>query len=437
PTVRAENPHQASGLSSPKTVNLTVKAIMLVIATLILFVGTWSTHAGYQQTEQAGPIPRRDGHLIMISIDGMPPDYYTNPAAIGLKVPTLTSMKLNGAYADGVEGVYPAVTYPAHTTLVTGVLPATHGIVQNRIFEPPTEPQTRSWYWFASGLKVETLWMAAKKAGLSVGTVGWPVTAGADVDYNFPEVWDPPEQPLTPKRALQYWTPGLVDKVVSSMGTSRGDQFPTSVAEYIIKNYKPNLLLLHLIELDDTHHHAGPRSQKAIEVMEREDGYISRIIQATRDAGIFDSTTVFVVSDHGFASVSKKFEPNVVLARAGLINLDSSGKAISWKAAAWDADGSCAIVLHDPDDRATAKQVTEIFSKIASRDNSPIGQVLERRQLDRLGAIPQASIMLEASTGFYFGGDLTGPETRDSGKEYLGTHCYLPSKLEMCSSLVI
>src|SRR5262249_61682570 len=74
---------------------------------------------------------------------------------------------------------------------------------------------------------------------------------------------------------------------------------------------------------------------------------------------------------------------------------------------------------------------------IASRDSSPIGQVLERKQLDRLGAIPQASIMLEASTGFYFGDDWTGPETRDADKDYHGTHGYLPSKLEMRSSLVV
>src|SRR5262245_36038365 len=232
--VKIENLRHPVGSSSRQAGPSTMKPGLVVTATLILFAGFWATRARSQQPEQAGPNPRRDAHLIMISIDGMPPDYYTNPAAIGLKVPTLTSMKLDGAFADGVEGVYPAVTYPAHTTLVTGVLPAIHGIVQNRIFEPPTGPQTRSWYWFASALKAETLWMAAKKAGLSVGAVGWPVTAGADVDYNFPEIWDPAEQPITPRRALQYSTPGLVDKVVSSMGTSRGDQFRTNVAEYII-----------------------------------------------------------------------------------------------------------------------------------------------------------------------------------------------------------
>jgi predicted AlkP superfamily pyrophosphatase or phosphodiesterase len=373
----------------------------------------------------------------MISIDGMPPDYYTNPAALGLRVPALTSMKLGGAYADGVEGVYPSVTYPSHTTLVTGVLPATHGIVQNRIFEPPTEPQTKSWYWFSSAIKVQTLWTVARQAGLSVGAVGWPVTAGADIDYNFPEIWDPAEQPATPKKAIEYSTPGLVQKVVSSMGEARGDEFRTNVAEYIIKNYKPNLLLLHLIELDDDHHHAGPRSPNALETMEREDSYVGRILQAARDSGIFDNTTIFLVSDHGFASVKKKFEPNVVLARAGLINVDPRGKVVSWKAAAWDADGSCAIVLHDPDDKATANQVTEIFSKIKARGNGPISEVMGRKELDRMGAIPQASIMLEASSGYFFDDALTGPEVKDSDKDYRGTHGYLPSKLEMRSSLII
>ena len=64
----------------------------------------------------------------MISIDGLLPDYYISPQNLGLRVPTLTMMKEKGAYAEGVEGVYPTVTYPAHTTLITGARPAIHGI---------------------------------------------------------------------------------------------------------------------------------------------------------------------------------------------------------------------------------------------------------------------------------------------------------------------
>ena len=93
---------------------------------------------------------------------------------LGLSVPTLTEMKLNGAYAEGVEGIYPTVTYPAHTTLITGVRPALHGIYQNRIFEAPTDEQTGEWYWFSKDLKTETLWSMAKRAELVTANVGWP-----------------------------------------------------------------------------------------------------------------------------------------------------------------------------------------------------------------------------------------------------------------------
>src|SRR5262245_11629034 len=69
------------------------------------------------QTAQ-GAQPRRDAHVVMISIDGLVPDYYLEPARLGLKVPNLLRMKLGGAYAEGVEGIFPTVTYPAHTTMI-------------------------------------------------------------------------------------------------------------------------------------------------------------------------------------------------------------------------------------------------------------------------------------------------------------------------------
>ena len=102
-----------------------------------------------QQARQAQPAqtpqPRRDAHVVVISIDGLVPEYYLEPARLGLKLPNLVKMKLGGAYAQGVEGVFPSVTYPAHTSMITGVRPAVHGIIQNRIFEAPTETQTREW----------------------------------------------------------------------------------------------------------------------------------------------------------------------------------------------------------------------------------------------------------------------------------------------------
>lgn len=415
----------------------------LITALLLILVFALPLRAQAAQSARPDAAPqtaqaRRDAYVVMISIDGLIPEYYTAPAPLGLKVPTLTEMKLNGAYAEGVEGVYPSVTYPAHTTLITGVRPALHGIVQNRIFEAPPAEQTKEWYWFSKDLKIETLWSMAKRAGLTTANVGWPVTAGAEIDYNVPEIADPTEKVQTGKRTLQYSTPGLIEKATAAQPSDdkSTDGRRTTYAEHIIQTYKPNLLLVHLIELDGAHHTYGPRSPEALKTAERLDGYVGRIIAATRKAGTFDRTTFFLVSDHGFAPVTKKFEPNVTLAKARLITLDASGKPTDWQVAAWPAGGSCAIMLKDANDKAIAKKVTTLFTEMAQRDGSPISRVLNQAELKKLGAIPAAYLMLEAAPGFSFGEELTGPEVHEA-KNYHGTHGQLPSRAEMRSSLIV
>jgi predicted AlkP superfamily pyrophosphatase or phosphodiesterase len=419
--------------------NLFRSTRLILLTALLVFTSTVQPALlSSAQTEPAqAQHARRDAHVIMISIDGLVPDYYTAPAQLGLKVPNLTKMKLGGAYAEGVEGIFPTVTYPAHTTIITGVHPAIHGILQNRPFEAPTAPQTQEWYWFADAVKTETLWSIAKQSGLVTASVGWPVTVGANIDYNVPEIFDPKENPPTGKRTAQYATPGLLQNALAggSGGDNSTDGRRTTISEFVINTYKPNLMLIHLVALDDAHHKNGPRTPAAIETTERMDGYVGRIIEAARKAGIFDQTTFFLVSDHGFARVTQKFEPGVLLVKEKLITLGADGKPTDWKAAAWSASGSCAIVLHDPNDKETAKKVTEIFGRIAS-SKGPIDRLISQAELKKLGSVPTAVLMLDASPDFAFGDELTGPATHDS-KDYRGTHGQLPSRAEMRSALIV
>jgi predicted AlkP superfamily pyrophosphatase or phosphodiesterase len=67
----------------------------------------------------------------------------------------------DGAHASGVVGVLPTLTFPSHTTLITGVDPARHGVFNNVTFDPTAINQD-GWYWYASDIKVPTLWDAAK-----------------------------------------------------------------------------------------------------------------------------------------------------------------------------------------------------------------------------------------------------------------------------------
>jgi predicted AlkP superfamily pyrophosphatase or phosphodiesterase len=238
---------------------------------------------------------------------------------------------------------------------------------------------------------------------------------------------------------LEHSTPGLVARAMASNLTNlpRGDEFRTRMSEYIIKTHKPNLLLIHLIELDGAHHRHGPRSQAALEVAEQMDSFVGRIVEAARQAGIFDKTAFIIVSDHGFAEVNKIFEPNVVLVKGGLIRLGEGDRPASWRAVAWNAGGSSAIMLRDPNDREAASKVADIFRRMASGQNSPINRVLSRGELDRLGAFPGAELALDAAPGYYFGDALTGPEVHASDGGVRGTHGQLPTRAELRASLIM
>jgi hypothetical protein len=127
----------------------------------------------------------------------------------------------------------------------------------------------------------------------------------------------------------------------------------------------------------------------------------------------------------------------VSLAREKLLTLDSSGRVTTWKAAAWPAGGSCAIVLREPDDRETEAKVTALFSwRVRQRDGA-ILQVISRGELERMGAIPQAALMLEAGPGFAFDEVLVGAEVHPTEDTFRGTHGYLPANPEMRASLIV
>src|SRR5260370_36625733 len=94
--------------------------------------------------------------LLLISIDGLRPDHVTAADKLGLKIPNLRRFLAEGTYAEGVQGVIPTVTYPSHTTLITGAWPSRHGILANGVFDPLRENQS-GWDWYTADIRGPTL----------------------------------------------------------------------------------------------------------------------------------------------------------------------------------------------------------------------------------------------------------------------------------------
>src|SRR5262245_24275076 len=112
--------------------------------------------------------------VVLISIDGLMPDQLLHPDQHGLKIPNLRTLVAEGASASGVKGVLPTVTFPSHTTMITGVSPARHKITANTPFDP-LGTNRDGWFWYAEDIGINTLWDAARKAGVTTGNVEWPV----------------------------------------------------------------------------------------------------------------------------------------------------------------------------------------------------------------------------------------------------------------------
>src|SRR5262252_6315983 len=149
-----------------------LRSLGLLFPLLSLLFGLCATLQAQENAQKNTPV------LILISVDGMKPEYVTHAEEHGAKAPNLRKMMTEGMYAEGVQGVIPTVTYPSHTTIITGVWPAKHGILANTIFDPLRTGQS-AWYWYAEEIRSPTLWDAAAAAGWTTASIQWPVSVGA------------------------------------------------------------------------------------------------------------------------------------------------------------------------------------------------------------------------------------------------------------------
>jgi predicted AlkP superfamily pyrophosphatase or phosphodiesterase len=371
------------------------------------------------------PVALRPGlapeHVVIVSIDGLRPDFYLGD----FDAPTMKAMVAGGAHARAVESVYPSSTYPAHATIVTGVLPAKHGIHANTLWTE--QGSSRDWYWYAKALKAKTLWQAAQEKGLKVAITYWPTTVGAKADLVLGEIWDP-ENKETVKRLASGATPGLLAELMFAIGIPQDriatdrtavDTFVSRAAAHVFRKYKPNLQLVHLLNCDEVQHKSGPGAPEVAEAVRQQDENIGRIRQAIAESGVADRTVLLIVGDHGFTTITRNFSPNAVLRDAGFIQ-EEDGKIKSWRAIIRSSGGSAGLYVKDPDD---TRRVIEALMAASKVDGKPIFTLIGRGALDRLGYNPDAVLALDPADGWAFTERL-GPSTPTVS----GNHGQLPSR---------
>jgi arylsulfatase A-like enzyme len=343
------------------------------------------------------PVP-----LVLLSIDGLRPDYVREADRYGLRIPNLRQLYREGASASGVRGVLPTVTYPSHTTLVTGVSPARHGILYNEPFDPLGR-NADGWYWYAEDIRVPTLWDAAREAGYDAASVDWPVTVGAKIRWNIVQYWrtDYADAADDHKLSRLLSTPGLLDEAEKAVGRYpsgyaydiEADEKRAAFDAWMIATHRPALTLAYFGSLDEEEHDSWPGSPTTLAVLERLDTLVGRIREALEKT-YGKRFTFALVSDHGHTKTTRELRLNEALREAGLISLNEAGHVTDWRALGWGTGGSSAILLKDPKDDGTREAVARVLRGLEGMKEAPIERVLDAAEAEREGGFSGAAFVV-------------------------------------------
>jgi predicted AlkP superfamily pyrophosphatase or phosphodiesterase len=356
-----------------------------------------------------GQTPARpQRHVVIISLDGFP--------AFGLRdnrlpAPTLRRLASHGAVAGGMETVNPTVTWPNHTSIITGVRPSGHNVVFNGLVRrgaAGSPPKVEPWIDKSEMVQAPTLYDAVHAAGMTTAQVDWVAIHNAKtITWAFPEV-----PRLTDPVVKEMMAAGTINEAdVNTFNKGSivwRDEVWTQAAEHIIEKHKPNLLLYHLLTTDSAQHTYGASSLGGNTALALADARVGRIVASLERAGILARTTIFVVSDHGFKTFMNSIHPNAVLRREGLVTA-MEGSRIDCDAWVIPEGGTAMVYVTRPEKRAQLlPRLESLFATV-----SGVSRVVTPKHFAELGYPTtdrgqMADLVLVAADGYAFSGTVTG-----------------------------
>ena len=216
------------------------------------------------------------------------------------------------------------------------------------------------------------------------------------------------------------------------------DWLYTRMAAQVLQKHVPNLLLVHLVEMDHVEHRSGPRSPDAYWCASYSDDRVRDLVEAIEHSPLAGKTTLLVCSDHGFFPVRNNIQPNVVLRKLSLIEM--SGSQIGKKSAyCLSQGGACAVYVLDD---ARREEITEQLARELGAVEG-VETVLGPERFAKLGQPtrdqdPRAGhLWLAAKRDYAFADSPAGDKVVTRLASLVGTHGYLPDQPDMLATCVV
>lgn len=365
-------------------------------------------------------------HVVLVTIDGLRGDYLSPRDPYRLEIPTLRRLMREGSVSDRTLSVFPTLTGTAHTSLVTGVTAARHGILGNNRFDPS------AWTWHTDGydaqppyrdfslVTAETLWAAARARRLTTGAINWPQTAGGPIDYRTD---------VTVGRTVD-----TILGPVTALDARMADHYKALVAAETMLKLRPAFLAVHLSLTDSVQHARGPGTPEALVALEESDSNLAIMLDAVLRSGFSEATTLIVTGDHGFLPLHTELAINLPLVEAGLIRRGADGRP-EWDAIIAPNRGLGSVYVREGLDRAaTAARVREALASYSAKFPGRF-RVLERADLDRWGADAGAMFGVEPTPGYVLDARLRSPFAQAHSRA--AGHGYAPDTPGMETGLIL
>lgn len=369
--------------------------------------------------------------VILLSIDGLGATYVDDPR---LELPALRGLIARGARVRRLSPVFPTVTWPCHTSVVTGVSPARHGVLGNLVFDRDVgQPVEHFGDRTDAPVRAETLWDVLHARGERIGSICWPKTRGvAAIPDNIPEFY---EQELFERYASRsLWEElarvGLPVHRYAAWSAAHPlgpmqDWLTLEAARYLLAVRPPRLMLLHFLTLDSFQHDYGVDSAETRWALVEMDALVGRLLDTLASLGRLETTTVVVFGDHGFADVHHVHHLNQILREERLLEVDARGAVTRRLAWAAGNGGAAHVYALDGAPRGTVDRLRERFGAI------PGVEVIGPERFHDLGlpdpgpGSTQGDLMLAADDGVFFTGHPTD-EAAARAPVYRAAHGHLP-----------
>uniref|UniRef100_A0A8C7K0K6 SMB domain-containing protein n=1 Tax=Oncorhynchus kisutch TaxID=8019 RepID=A0A8C7K0K6_ONCKI len=221
--------------------------------------------------------------LLLISLDGLRAEYQQTWSSL---IPVLDKLRTCGTSAPYMQPVFPSITFPNHYTIATGMYSESHGLVDNKMYDPVfnasfslsnDEKSNPRWYFG------QPIWHTASYQGLRAGTYFWP---GSDVKINgsFPDI------------NLDY--NGKIPFEERVFTLLKWLQLPD--------NERPDFFTLYLEEPDKSGHSFGPVSGGLIEALTGVDKVIGQLMNGLKQLNLHQCLNIIIVADHGRRLINQK-----------------------------------------------------------------------------------------------------------------------------------